>query len=166
MTAEDIEKFNEWFTGDPRFPEITNETLSFCEDVRDLVKTDAFSELAPGFEDDAFEAFKMCMDAYGSIAMKTPCENSLSTTKEEIFAYEQGFDENGYCVSFISACYIDEYNPTRATCIIGESDDKPYQFQGPSCKNYPEIGNTLNYYEEVILPQQVSIMSFFPEKWM
>mmetsp|Transcript_4758 Transcript_4758/g.11248 ORF Transcript_4758/g.11248 Transcript_4758/m.11248 type:complete len:449 (-) Transcript_4758:2503-3849(-) len=161
MTAEDIEKFNEWFTGDPRFPEITNETLSFCEDVRDLVKTDAFSELAPGFEDDAFEAFKMCMDAYGSIAMESPCKNSLFTPTEEIFAYEKNYGgEDDFCVSFISACYIDIYNPTRATCVIGESDDNLYQFQGPSCKNYPEIGNTLNYYEEVILPQQVSIMSF------
>ena len=165
MTAEDIEKFNEWFDDDEVFPDVTNETLSICSQVSDFVKTVAFADLAPGFEDDAFQAFRLCMDAYGSIAMESPCETQLFSPKEEIFAYEQEFDGDDFCVSFISACYIDNYNPTRATCIIGESDDTVYQFQGSKCETYPQINNTMKYYEENILPQQLSIMRFFPEKW-
>ncbi|CAJ1931159.1 unnamed protein product [Cylindrotheca closterium] len=165
MTAEDIEKFNEWFDDDEFFPDITNETLSYCSEVADFIKTDAFTDLAPGFEDDAFQAYRLCMEAYGSIEMESPCDTQLFSPLQEIFAYEKDYDGENFCVSFISACYIDPFNPTRATCIIGESEDMVYQFQGSTCETYPQINNTMKYYEENILPQQLSVMRFFPEKW-
>ena len=166
MTAEDIEKFNEWFDDDEAFPDITDETLEECANVAVWVKGEAFSELAPGFEDVAFEVFQTCMGAYGSIAMEDPCATKLYSPIEEIYAYEQASEGDDFCVTFLKACYIDPYKPTRGTCVLGATiDDTLFQFEGPTCKSYPQINNTMNFYETNVKPMQLSVEKFFPAKW-
>ena len=164
LSLADNETLMEYMADDPTLDEVA---VEYCRNLTNFVYS-SISSFVPS-SDFTADAFDFCLDIYDTLNSTIPsmCDRSLYRAFETIRTYERTYSsDTDFCESVLSYCTPDPLDPTTGTCIIGESNLIPFQFQGPSCRSYPEINNTLTYYEEFVLPSLNTFTEILPKKWM
>jgi len=142
-----------------------NETLyQLCGDFRGNVD-DLITPIALDNNATMADAVNYCLVFYPHAYVQSLCQRNLYQPTTGISTYEIKSEEDGICRSVLTICAPTSLDFTRGTCVIGERNFQPFQFEGPGCKNYPEINATLNFYDEQVAPHLNQIADIFPKKW-
>mmetsp|Transcript_3330 Transcript_3330/g.3674 ORF Transcript_3330/g.3674 Transcript_3330/m.3674 type:complete len:928 (-) Transcript_3330:725-3508(-) len=116
------------------------------------------SAVESSFNASALSEYSLCMETPSHFLRSIDmCEIQVFQTTSVIKSYEKSYtDETEFCESVLSYC-VPYFNNTGA-CLIGMRNLLPFQFEGVTCEDYPDINNILEYKDQ--------ITTLFPEKWM
>jgi hypothetical protein len=149
--------------------DVNEDAIDYCRNMTSYVYNEISSAASSAVGNLTSTALDFCLDIFETLNSTLPsmCDRSLYRAREAITTYEINYEsETSFCSSVLSYCTPDPLDPTRGTCVIGERNLIPFQFDGSTCRDYPEINATMNYFEENVLPTIDSFAALWPKKWM